>query len=71
MNATAATAILHHLGFAPEAIVLTLHGFSGVKRRQEIRGIIDDITVIDDFAHHPTAVRETLKALRQAIRTIA
>ena len=65
MNATAAIAILNHLGFTPEDIVPTLHDFSGVKRRQEIRGIIDGITVIDDFAHHPTAVRETLKALRQ------
>ena len=66
MNATAATAILHHLGFTSEAIVPALHDFSGVKRRQEMRGIIDGITVIDDFAHHPTAVRETLQALRQA-----
>ncbi len=66
MNATAATAILHHLGYQAEDIIPALHDFSGVKRRQEIRGIIDGITVIDDFAHHPTAVRETLKALKQA-----
>jgi UDP-N-acetylmuramate: L-alanyl-gamma-D-glutamyl-meso-diaminopimelate ligase len=36
-----------------------------VKRRQEIRGTVDDILVIDDFAHHPTAVRETIVAIRQ------
>jgi UDP-N-acetylmuramate: L-alanyl-gamma-D-glutamyl-meso-diaminopimelate ligase len=42
-----------------------LASFSGVKRRQEIRGEVDDILVIDDFAHHPTAVRETIVAIRQ------
>ena len=66
MNATAVAAIMHHLGFTAENILSSLRGFSGVKRRQEIRGIVDEITVIDDFAHHPTAVRETLKALKQA-----
>ncbi len=43
-----------------------LASFEGVRRRQEVRGVINDITVIDDFAHHPTAVRETLIALKQA-----
>jgi len=66
MNATAVTAIMHHLGFTADNILSSLRGFSGVKRRQEIRGIVDEITVIDDFAHHPTAVRETLNALKQA-----
>ena len=37
-----------------------------MRRRQEVRGVINNITVIDDFAHHPTAVRETLTALKQA-----
>jgi UDP-N-acetylmuramate: L-alanyl-gamma-D-glutamyl-meso-diaminopimelate ligase len=41
-----------------------LDGFQGIKRRQEVRGVVRDITVIDDFAHHPTAVRETLQALK-------
>ncbi|MEE4165344.1 MAG: UDP-N-acetylmuramate:L-alanyl-gamma-D-glutamyl-meso-diaminopimelate ligase, partial [Desulfocapsaceae bacterium] len=66
MNATAVIAILHHLGFSRVDSAAALHDFNGVKRRQEIKGVVDDITVIDDFAHHPTAVRETLKALRQA-----
>jgi UDP-N-acetylmuramate: L-alanyl-gamma-D-glutamyl-meso-diaminopimelate ligase len=47
-----------------EKIALALETFSGVKRRQEIRGIKRGITVMDDFAHHPTAVRETIRAVR-------
>jgi UDP-N-acetylmuramate: L-alanyl-gamma-D-glutamyl-meso-diaminopimelate ligase len=38
--------------------------FTGVKRRMEVRGIAGGVTVVDDFGHHPTAIRETLKALR-------
>ena len=38
--------------------------FKGIKRRQEIKGIAGGVTIIDDFGHHPTAIRETLKALR-------
>ena len=41
-----------------------LAGFKSVKRRLEVRAEIDGITIIDDFAHHPTAIRETLRALR-------
>ncbi|PIE64321.1 MAG: UDP-N-acetylmuramate:L-alanyl-gamma-D-glutamyl-meso-diaminopimelate ligase [Desulfobacterales bacterium] len=66
MNATAAAAVMHHLGFNKEQIMAGLDTFRGVKRRQEILGIVDDITVIDDFAHHPTAVRETLTALKRS-----
>jgi len=66
MNGTAVTALLHHLQYSAERISSSLRSFTGVKRRQEIRGIINNITVIDDFAHHPTAVRETLLALKQA-----
>jgi UDP-N-acetylmuramate: L-alanyl-gamma-D-glutamyl-meso-diaminopimelate ligase len=55
---------MHHLGLAPSTIGEGLKNFAGVKRRQEVRGIEQGITVIDDFAHHPTAVRETLAALR-------
>jgi len=65
LNATAVAAIMHHLGIKPEEIEAGLRQFGGVKRRQEIRGIVNDITVIDDFAHHPTAVRETLHALKE------
>jgi UDP-N-acetylmuramate: L-alanyl-gamma-D-glutamyl-meso-diaminopimelate ligase len=65
LNAAAVAAIMHHLGINPEEIESGLRQFGGVKRRQEIRGVVNDITVIDDFAHHPTAVRETLHALKQ------
>ncbi|MGA6926699.1 MAG: UDP-N-acetylmuramate:L-alanyl-gamma-D-glutamyl-meso-diaminopimelate ligase [Desulfosarcina sp.] len=63
-NALAAIAVADFLNVAPDRIAAGLDGFSGVKRRQEIRGVKRDIVVIDDFAHHPTAVRETLQAVR-------
>jgi len=66
LNGLAVIALLHHLGFAFEAIVAGLATFEGVKRRQQIRGVVRGVTVIDDFAHHPTAVRETLHGLRLA-----
>ncbi|MCL2789153.1 MAG: UDP-N-acetylmuramate--L-alanine ligase [Desulfobulbus sp.] len=66
LNALAVIALLHHLGFAFDAIVAGLTTFEGVKRRQQVRGVARGITVIDDFAHHPTAVRETLHGLRLA-----
>jgi UDP-N-acetylmuramate: L-alanyl-gamma-D-glutamyl-meso-diaminopimelate ligase len=49
-----------------EAIVQALASFRSVKRRLEVRAELHGITVIDDFAHHPTAIRETLRALRTA-----
>ncbi len=66
LNALAVIALLSHLGFAFETIVQGLASFEGVKRRQQVRGVVRGITVVDDFAHHPTAVRETLQALRLA-----
>jgi len=48
-----------------EAIAAALASFKNVRRRAEVRGEAAGVTVIDDFAHHPTAVRETLNALRQ------
>ncbi len=66
LNALAVIAVLDHLGLDKEVIVAGLSSFEGVRRRQEIRGVVNNITVIDDFAHHPTAVRETLTALKQA-----
>jgi UDP-N-acetylmuramate: L-alanyl-gamma-D-glutamyl-meso-diaminopimelate ligase len=63
-NALGVIAVAHHLGVSLETIRQGLQSFTGVKRRQEIRGVVRDITVIDDFAHHPTAIRETLAALR-------
>ena len=66
LNSTAVAAVMHHLGYDGLTIRDGLSGFRGVKRRQEVRGEVNNITVIDDFAHHPTAVRETLKGLKSA-----
>jgi UDP-N-acetylmuramate: L-alanyl-gamma-D-glutamyl-meso-diaminopimelate ligase len=64
LNATAAAALAATQGIAKEAIRAALASFKSVKRRLEVRAQIAGITVIDDFAHHPTAIRETLRALR-------
>ncbi|MDK9709170.1 MAG: UDP-N-acetylmuramate:L-alanyl-gamma-D-glutamyl-meso-diaminopimelate ligase [Desulforhopalus sp.] len=66
LNSLAVCAVLDHLQVRFEAIDAGLRGFEGVKRRQEVRGIENGITVIDDFAHHPTAVKETLDGLKAA-----
>jgi UDP-N-acetylmuramate: L-alanyl-gamma-D-glutamyl-meso-diaminopimelate ligase len=63
-NALAAIAAASAAGVDPEAARPALDRFGGVKRRLEIRGRGRGVTVYDDFAHHPTAVRETLRALR-------
>ncbi len=68
MNSAAVAAVMYHIKQPFSEINRCLQLFNGVKRRQEIRGIVDDITVIDDFAHHPTAVRETLEGLKEAHR---
>jgi UDP-N-acetylmuramate: L-alanyl-gamma-D-glutamyl-meso-diaminopimelate ligase len=65
LNATAAAALAHSYGILPEAISQALLGFLSVKRRLEVRAEIDGVTIIDDFAHHPTAVAATLGALRK------
>jgi UDP-N-acetylmuramate: L-alanyl-gamma-D-glutamyl-meso-diaminopimelate ligase len=64
LNATAAAAIAAHYGIEPLAIAGALRSFKSVKRRMEVRAEIDGITIIEDFAHHPTAIAATLKALR-------
>jgi UDP-N-acetylmuramate: L-alanyl-gamma-D-glutamyl-meso-diaminopimelate ligase len=64
LNATAAAALAAGQGVDVKAIQEALSSFRSVKRRLEVRAVIDGITIIDDFAHHPTAIRETLKALR-------
>ena len=64
LNATAAAALSFGQGVKKDAIVAALASFKSVKRRLELRAQIQDITIIEDFAHHPTAIRETLKALR-------
>jgi UDP-N-acetylmuramate-alanine ligase len=66
LNATAAAALAAGQGIDDEAIVDALGSFKSVKRRLEVRAIERGVTVIDDFAHHPTAIRETLRALRSA-----
>jgi UDP-N-acetylmuramate: L-alanyl-gamma-D-glutamyl-meso-diaminopimelate ligase len=63
-NALAAIAVLESRGVPLSEIIAALPRYAGVKRRQEVRGEVDGVTVIDDFAHHPTAVRETLAAMR-------
>lgn len=68
LNSLAVCAIMDHLGVGPSDIERGLRNFGGVKRRQEVRGIARGITVIDDFAHHPTAVKETLAALKSGYR---
>jgi UDP-N-acetylmuramate: L-alanyl-gamma-D-glutamyl-meso-diaminopimelate ligase len=64
LNATAAAALAFGRGIGKEAIQEALATFKSVKRRLEVRAQIGGITVIEDFAHHPTAIRETLRALR-------
>jgi UDP-N-acetylmuramate: L-alanyl-gamma-D-glutamyl-meso-diaminopimelate ligase len=66
MNATAAAALAAGQGVPVAAIVEALATFKSVKRRLEVKAEIAGVTVIDDFAHHPTAIRETLRALRGA-----
>jgi UDP-N-acetylmuramate: L-alanyl-gamma-D-glutamyl-meso-diaminopimelate ligase len=64
LNATAAAALAAGQGIGKEAIQAALAGFKSVKRRLEVRAQVGGVTLIDDFAHHPTAIRETLRALR-------
>jgi UDP-N-acetylmuramate: L-alanyl-gamma-D-glutamyl-meso-diaminopimelate ligase len=64
LNATAAAALASGMSIGKESIQEALASFKSVKRRLEVRAVINGITIIDDFAHHPTAIRETLRALR-------
>jgi UDP-N-acetylmuramate: L-alanyl-gamma-D-glutamyl-meso-diaminopimelate ligase len=66
-NALAAVAMAAAAGVDLERARTALAEFQGVKRRLEVRGVVGGISVYDDFAHHPTAVRETLKALRRVV----
>ena len=63
-NALAVVACAKHCGLKNSQIQSAFSSFRGIKRRMEVRGIAGGITIIDDFGHHPTAIRETLKALR-------
>ncbi|MCZ6843681.1 MAG: Mur ligase domain-containing protein [SAR324 cluster bacterium] len=64
LNATAVMVMVRLRGYEPAQIQQALLGFQGVKRRQELRGEVAGIAVIDDFAHHPTAVGLTIEAMR-------
>jgi len=63
-NALAAIAVGSHVGLGASELSQGLRAFRGIKRRLETVGVRRGVTVLDDFAHHPTAVRETLAALR-------
>jgi len=63
-NALAVVACAKHCGLKNHQIQSAFETFKGVKRRMEVRGIVGGVTLIDDFGHHPTAIRETLAALR-------
>jgi UDP-N-acetylmuramate: L-alanyl-gamma-D-glutamyl-meso-diaminopimelate ligase len=67
-NALAATAILNHLGVTGAEIRQGLESFAGVRRRLQLRAEVDGIRIYEDFAHHPTAVQETLQAVRESFR---
>ena len=64
LNATAAAALAAGQGIEIASIQKAFKSFKSVKRRLEVRAVVDGVTIIDDFAHHPTAIAETLKALR-------
>ncbi len=64
LNFLACAAAAQIIGIDPGKVAAAMACFSGVKRRQEIRGVKKGITVMDDFAHHPTAVRETIAAVK-------
>ncbi|ABW68404.1 UDP-N-acetylmuramate:L-alanyl-gamma-D-glutamyl-meso-diaminopimelate ligase [Desulfosudis oleivorans] len=64
LNALAAAAAAHSVGVPAEEIKKALATFSGVRRRQEVRGVVRGVTVMDDFAHHPTAVAATIAGVR-------
>ncbi len=64
MNALAAMAAAQHVGIPTSKAAKALASFQNVKRRMEVRGTVNGVTVIDDFAHHPTAIRLTLDGLR-------
>ena len=66
-NALAAIAAARHAGVPVDVSAEALTQFKGVKRRQEVIAVINDVTVYDDFAHHPTAIEETLQGLRQRV----
>jgi len=67
LNALAALAAARQVGVEPAAAIEALGTFGGVRRRMQVKGQARGVTVYDDFAHHPTAIRATLEALRQRV----
>lgn len=65
LNALAAIAAARHVGVLPAQAIDALAKFGNVKRRMEVRGIVNGVTVYDDFAHHPTAIATTVAGLRK------
>ena len=63
-NAIAAIVAAEHIGITPAESIEALAAFQGVRRRLEVRGTVGGVTVIDDFAHHPTAIATTIAGLR-------
>ena len=68
-NALAVVACAKHCGLKNHQIQSAFDTFKGIKRRMEVRGISGGVVVVDDFGHHPTAIRETLRALRHKYPT--
>jgi UDP-N-acetylmuramate: L-alanyl-gamma-D-glutamyl-meso-diaminopimelate ligase len=67
LNALATIAAAEHVGVAPEVAAAALADFQNVRRRMENRGTVKQITIFDDFAHHPTAIRTTVDGLRRQL----
>jgi UDP-N-acetylmuramate: L-alanyl-gamma-D-glutamyl-meso-diaminopimelate ligase len=69
LNALAAIAAAQHVGVPVATAAAALREFRNVKRRMEVRGVAGGVTVYDDFAHHPTAIRTTVDGLRRQVGT--
>ena len=67
LNALAAIAAAHHVGISPQKAAQALSTFKNVKRRMEVIGRVNGITIYDDFAHHPTAITTTVDGLRRRV----
>lgn len=68
MNALAAIAAANAIGITPSQSIAALNEFKSVKRRMEVVGVVNGVTVYDDFAHHPTAIATTLQGLRARVK---
>jgi UDP-N-acetylmuramate: L-alanyl-gamma-D-glutamyl-meso-diaminopimelate ligase len=67
LNALAAIAAARHVGVPPAEAIASLAKFENVRRRMEVRGVVNNVTVYDDFAHHPTAIATTVAGLRKKV----